>query len=1059
MMALDNGYHYSQQALATLTDKTYETPPKAISGQSSRQGSSSPFSNYSPAPLLPEKDLNIQSHLGSAESGEDERYDARDPRRLTPNLGISFVSQIHSLKKELEGKDVMVGSLEETLHESKAENERLTQDLNAQKAEVKSVKRQMQSLEHDMLQALEDIAKERDSAVDSVADTRRRLEASKKDSRTQEEEATKAQSLWERDKEEWENDKRKLESKVHVVEERLKTMVAEMMAVQSTGQNRPGISHDMDEGMRDTWFSQGNDVRSASRASIRSLEDVNENKKPADYRASRLSGLHDMGGSNISGLSLADELREGEEDLEEHDHGILSPDALSEEARMMPARYSEDQKARKVMGFHTDYCESLFGDENSGQHSMGIIEDYINIPGKRASISYTDTATQFTPPPSPTHQTKRMDSVSEKPIEQTEQSANQSRKRVAIPSIFVEQTLFNKVEESKASCMVATGCQTDKRLASPVKPVEIDNEPRIPKVSIEMTSASTQTVEETLGSSKAASTRLSSAPLEVPVIAIHPPASRPPSSHNSVVLPPRTRNAGCQVVIEMPRNLRSTSMQTEEIRIDKRPIRVPPRLHPIKLPPKETSRLAERRTHLSQAPLAQSLRRNVRSSSAQQNAAPAPEIPRRHSKSIPSQAAPDRRKASTLPKTEDFYLGSNDNGPLSAKQTAGPKRPTRSGSVYAGFETEGDGDKEKVPIDFSDDDDFVNAAPIRKTLSKVQNSWRLVPQAKESGLPKLESAAEEAEDLAPEDVPSKADPKVKGPEETTKSKAFPTNTAEALRRSSTAAKPTNIRRQDLVSNGIAEHAQRARSPSAPSAPGTEAVVVAPPFPVPTRSSSRKIPVSASEGAASPTPYSTSFFTTRRSQNGGRPPIKRKILRKTQSAAAVAKPPPPQRKPPPPPPSVSASSTIPSSPKSLPPPRNQFILPYDSVAEMPGIPTTSTQARPHAGAASIETPNQQTSVVDAIAQTMVGEWMWKYVRKRTSFGITENPQAEFEMGRNGENGNSSGVRHKRWVWLAPYENAVIWSSKQPTSGSALLGKGGRKRTYHRQDISSFANSTC
>ena len=133
---------------------------------------------------------------------------------------------------------------------------------------------------------------------------------------------------------------------------------------------------------------------------------------------------------------------------------------------------------------------------------------------------------------------------------------------------------------------------------------------------------------------------------------------------------------------------------------------------------------------------------------------------------------------------------------------------------------------------------------------------------------------------------------------------------------------------------------------------------------------------------------------------------------------------------------------PKSPRVLP---NQFVLPYDDVAELPNQLPKVTGPKSHAGGASIEAPSQQTSVVDAIAQTMVGEWMWKYVRKRTSFGVTETPAAEFEMVRSGEASNSSGVRHKRWVWLAPYENAVIWSSKEPISGPALLGKGGRKRT--------------
>ena len=89
---------------------------------------------------------------------------------------------------------------------------------------------------------------------------------------------------------------------------------------------------------------------------------------------------------------------------------------------------------------------------------------------------------------------------------------------------------------------------------------------------------------------------------------------------------------------------------------------------------------------------------------------------------------------------------------------------------------------------------------------------------------------------------------------------------------------------------------------------------------------------------------------------------------------------------------------------------------------------------------------QTSVVDAISQTMVGEWMWKYVRKRKTFGIADSPPGTAEgKGDDGSlNLTGTGTRHKRWVWLAPYERAVMWSSRQPTSGSALLGKSGRKR---------------
>jgi hypothetical protein len=91
--------------------------------------------------------------------------------------------------------------------------------------------------------------------------------------------------------------------------------------------------------------------------------------------------------------------------------------------------------------------------------------------------------------------------------------------------------------------------------------------------------------------------------------------------------------------------------------------------------------------------------------------------------------------------------------------------------------------------------------------------------------------------------------------------------------------------------------------------------------------------------------------------------------------------------------------------------------------------------------SVNTSVSQSSVVDAIAASMIGEFMWKYVRKRKAFGGPDMP-----VDRAAEEASlaSHGVRHKRWVWISPYERAIMWSSKQPTTGTALLGKNGRKR---------------
>lgn len=100
-------------------------------------------------------------------------------------------------------------------------------------------------------------------------------------------------------------------------------------------------------------------------------------------------------------------------------------------------------------------------------------------------------------------------------------------------------------------------------------------------------------------------------------------------------------------------------------------------------------------------------------------------------------------------------------------------------------------------------------------------------------------------------------------------------------------------------------------------------------------------------------------------------------------------------------------------------------------------------RPGTSASSLP-PNDEHGLIDAIAGTMVGEWMWKYIRKR-KLGVGESAEEFTQMGENGVIDISGiGTRHKRWVWLSPYERTIMWDSKQPMTGSALLGKKGRKR---------------
>ena len=1018
-MALDNGYHFAAQALPTPTDTPYDSPSMDISIQSSPRGSSFPSSDIALVPLPPSEDSYFLKQQEITDYSSVDKTSAHESRRLTPNdLGITLVGQIHSLRKELGSKDSMIESLEETVHKSRAENEQLTTDLKVRNAEVTSLKKRMQSLEKEMLQALEDIAKERDNALETTADARKRLEDSTRKIRTREEDANKAHALWEKDRQTWDDNRRNLEGRVHIVEERLKTMVAEMLVVQNIDQKSAGMGDDIDEGMNDTWSGNGidnSDIDVTSRFIKRNLDESDENPGISNFRSSRMSGLHGLGGSQMSGLSLAEELEsdEGENAVagEDNEEGA-PPNDTYDSAK----QHSGDEKARKVMDLHIDTDEDLQGDEASGHHSIGIINDYIDFPGKQLGTNYTDVGTQFSPPKnlsSQQQQQQHQPSVSGKFIEQTEPTANQSRKRINIPHMFVGQTPALKPAQPKSVSMVSIGSQTVGEPEDLALTAEAAN--RTSVLANTLRSTSTQTSEDPVPASKPANSRLSSSSKDVPVIAIHPPASRPSSSRNSVMLPPRTKNAACQVAIELPKNMISNSMQTEETRADKQSFGESPRLPSLDLPPQLPLPFAERTTDAGTVSGLESSRHSLRS-------------PMRAEKPRPSKRTTKIRRA---------FPGENDNGPLNPNQRSGPRRPIRSGSIFAGFDVTSDDGPDNSHDHFSDDE-LLHAAPIRKTLSKVQNSWKLVPHLRDSVLERLESASEEAEDEKRMSVPKPLKAKATVPSRTT-SKTFHTRLAESYRVTSNRVKQPDIRRKALVSNGIVKHQRRGRSPSESDVLGNEATI-APPFPVPNRLSSRKVlPSRVNDGPASPSPNTTTFLSARRGPNHDMSLTERNILRKVQSAAAMTQPSVPVR-----PESIlsmSASSTIPPSPKSTAPRLNQFILPYGSVAEL-----SSHSARPPscAGETSVGTPKEQTSAVDAIAQTMVGEWMWKYIRKRTSFGITENPQAEIELGRNGDNRNGSGVRHKRWVWLAPFERAVVWSSKQPTSGPALLGKGARKR---------------
>lgn len=1033
-MSLEIEFGTPAQALSPSGVIPFYHTPRAPSRPPPRHTESSPLISSSPlsgpsseSPYSRDQDMT-----------NDEKISLMDPRRFTPNLHASLVSEILSLRREIESKNTVVETLEESLHDTKTENSQLNETLGTQVEEVRSLKRQMHVLETGTLSALGELAKERDAAVETLNDTQKRLEASKTKARAHEEEIERTHGLWDRDRQVWDDEKRNMERKVHVVECRLRTILNEVAATQASASHQATASNETDHGMRETWFTKSSDSTFSNRSNsvkCRShLSGLSNNTQDGSDGPS-----FGLGETKLKGLSLAEELEFDEEgdNLEDFDTdgGLASPDALPEEAQMRRRRSSslsqlQDQKARKVLGLLAERSDRLM---QGDMPHMEKIEEKPNHSIKELAVHYIDSGTQFSPPVSPKPRVQDTDAPAERNTEQTEHTANQRRKRVSVQSTSLEQTPSMKSGAASTLQMVSAGCQTLEMLGPPLMPRTLTTSsattPFPANGSREMKSSSTQTHDEDILILMSADTRDDSL-MTIPTIAIHPPGSRPSSSHTGVVLPPRTKNAASQVSIELPISVRSVSVQTDEARSDRRPLKIPPRLISTHVPSKPTAWRHEE------------VKESIRN----------PAAPRKS-----SQRDPHRPPAEpTLPHVSvpirepiDSYPGNNDTESLNQKQTSDLRRPIRDQSLFAGFESASDGEDPATPdIRFSDDD-FATAPPVRKTLSKVQNSWKLVPHSKIMDLGLLPSD-QVGEDTNKENEPENAAPR---PEPVGSKKQAPLKSATAKSSAKSpnsyhAAREANIRRTALLYSRTAALTQGARSPGAPSA-AKDAGSVAPPFPVPTRSSSRRIPISASDGARSPTPYSTNFFaapsTRTRTQQAGRPPSKNIILRKVRSATAVPKfgrnyhRQSRSRSPP------STSSIAPESPR----------LPRLPQHDLPSRRATNDQKCKDLLSASSLTPpviedptqsfHQSTSVVDAIAQTMVGEWMWKYVRRRKSFGIPESPQVEFDVGRsNGEIGASGGIRHKRWVWLAPYERAIMWSSKQPTSGPALLGKTGRKR---------------
>ena len=1018
----------------------------------------------------------------------DDTISILDPRRFTPTLHANLVAEILSLRRDLESKANLIDTLEHDLSAARSEHETATTSAATAQREARDVKRQLERAEND--DSVEVVAKERDEAVEAIAELKRQVERLTKSRRSAEEDLERAKTIAERDNEGFQASKRALERRAHVAEGRLKALLDELSAANAMSPPPPPVQNSSESEGDDAAPSE---VAMSDTASIRtSFQGRPSSVLMGDDVAERLGIRFSMLNGGSQGLSLADELdldgeeydeiqeEEGEEEEEDEgdrteteaegtgdnasdsdsdteDEAIATPRPEPEYCEMgtqVDAEDEEEEAERPEIllleesraALERTYAEldrktaelaSTYTELGKAHERIGELEEQLDGLAEEVAekkrvlvdqeIDHGHKIKLFEAQAKEVEERWTVVETKENSLSERERSLSErlnsldTKERLleereaiitALPDSPVDtEHAFEPVceEDNVPSDSNSRACEGEyeanqrrKRSSGVVSPPPHQPAPSIPIY--ESVETQTDSIEERPPTPPPKSpirppriqTQTSGTqtdPLKppalriIPTIAVTPPPPTPPLPGQP---PANMRNASVQT-----RAVRSKtrSVQTDEIAFEQRMLRLPARLLPAAIlannhvpPPPSVTAPAQPERPPPSPPKKSSKRLMKRISTSGQGmptSAPRPIAP-----ALDSPGPPGHAIIYSPPRIALEYEGGSER-----RGGEGARR-----QLFNGIDLSHDLPQSSGDDDFHDDaemseNEFKTAlsAPRPKRPRSHVNPGRPSPVAENPDSPHYEAYSKK-----------------------------PAN---------------NIRRNALVTSGVQAH-NRARSPSLTSNRTSESGgKVGPPFPVPIRHSSRKPTGYASSRNESPTPVSAGL--PRRTL-----PARRQSIRKVRSAAAL-----PtlrtsnhrNRSPPP----LSASSAAPDSPLLPPLPKDEVLSPAFEKQKF-GSSRHKHQASnntSNTGNASIGSSIHQISVVDAIAQTMVGEWMWKYVRRRRSFGVPESPQAW--DGRD-ESTSGGGQRHKRWVWLAPYERAVMWSSRQPTSGNALLGKSGRKR---------------
>jgi len=1040
----DFGASARAQGLPSPAGTPYETPALIRSLRLSRvTPGSSREPSITPPPLPPEP-------TDYQERTRDSTFPAVDPRQFTPTLHASLVSEIWNLRRELDSKNGLVENLEASLSATKTENEALSEQISRHVREIRTAEHQVQQVEQNVHDAMDELVEERDAARQGAQELRSKLDLATKRVRLYDEETVRAQDVWENEKAGWENERRQLERCIHITENRLRAFVEERSAQQAAVEAQNIQNGDFADGhmFKDVRLINESDV-----ASIRSTVNPTNHRRNMSSTSFTNRSIRFSTSSRTTvdtselraksnGCNLADELDidQGDEydpdDIEHADDRLDSPRLARRavESHQTSAPGDCDSEAERFSDLASHAPGSILAGEHT-ESSLDATTQPAEQPNSDASVPpaisqqpepvrYVDTGYQPSPPPSPhgrgVSSGLGADAVSA-PV------ANERRTRTGAHFVVV-----GKVMAARRALEAAT-----REAATPISPPQtpgIDEmrRPEDKRMSIPKpfySNSATQTEPAQLTESTTVSPKRDSliVPMFVPSIAIHPPSSRP-SSPKPHVLPPGTKSVSTQASLPWPG--RDACMQTEEIRVDRRLRKLPSHLLPASLDqdPAFTEKFRP------QAAIGGTTKvvieaANIPSPPLQSPAELNPPLPRASSakdlRTLPLRAIPLPRPVLS---PRSAQSGPSQDGPLNRSCQYGVTRPLQTTSQLLDVERDSDASDYDQPSSDGEPNEsvppFIRAPPAPFGLS---GHPEVVPEDKEPS-PGHWLGHADSQGAAP--APSIA-------------------SSRATSQQRSRARPSGKR--------AAYQDPRSRSPSLGSVVSSSSYSVQsaqpPPFPIPTRFSSRPKHSAHSEGSQSPTPCADIGRHGRGDARSlqARQDAKRNSLRKVQSANVIrstarGKASPQKgrrrRRSPNLTPIQSMALETPASLQlpvpNLPIPTHDKLHP-DMVQDSVDLTSTSSP-----GAASIDHASQEADLVDAIAATMVGEWMWKYVRKRKSFGTGEDGSEFGTANQNGPHPNTNhGARHKRWVWLSPYERAIMWDTKQPTAECALMGKKGRK----------------